>query len=396
MKFLNIFRENTLRVIFTFITIFCAIVMTIGFIQNNFTDRLTTDECVWANEYNGVDPENGIFIIDVIPGGVTDKVGIKGGDILLEINGKPVGNTREATIILNELDSDDKVDYKILRNNQIFNFTINVYKLINLPNIIFSLLGYGFLIIGFLVGYSKPRELTSQIFFFLGCSAGLGFTIIANYAVSFGENNMLMIAYMIGIILFFPLFIHFSLTYPIKFESPYRKPLLIFIYGFLFLLIIASIFFSGKPGTEILGEIFRYSQFVYLVFGITFFILSYVKLSKLGEHNLKKPLKIILVGFIMGAVGFVYLYAVSKFFNVSSFITNSFIFLPTALVLAIPIAFGYSIFRYKILDTEFIVKRGIVFGFITAFIIYQYNFIHHIKWNFFVCFFQGMFSIIRW
>ncbi|MEO8664938.1 MAG: GAF domain-containing SpoIIE family protein phosphatase, partial [Ignavibacteria bacterium] len=34
-----------------------------------------------------------------------------------------------------------------------------------------------------------------------------------------------------------------------------------------------------------------------------------------------------------------------------------------------PMSFGYSIFKYRILDTEFIVKKGLVFGIVTAFIV---------------------------
>ncbi len=55
-----------------------------------------------------------------------------------------------------------------------------------------------------------------------------------------------------------------------------------------------------------------------------------------------------------------------------AFLVNPLVFTPIALVLAIPISIGYSIFKYRIIDTVFIIKKGLVFGIITAFIVGMY------------------------
>lgn len=55
-----------------------------------------------------------------------------------------------------------------------------------------------------------------------------------------------------------------------------------------------------------------------------------------------------------------------------NFLVQPWLYVPCSLVLAIPISFGFAIVKYRILDTEFIVKRGLVFGIVTAFIVGVY------------------------
>ena len=374
MKFLNYFRENTLRLVFTLIGLYCLIIALIGFTYNNFVNTITTDDCRWVESIDGVKPEQGIYIDDVVENGVTDRAGIENRDILLGINGVEVNSVKDAMNTLNEYGNGDIVTYTIYRNGEVLKFDVEVYKYFNVLGVIFSLLGVSFLVVGFLVGYSKPKEITSQIFFFLSCCAAMGFSFIPNVNLFWTNQWFLIINNQIGIIMFFPLFIHFFLTYPIKFDSKYRKFIISFIYLFVLVLAILTLFFLTEKN-NIFVYILNFSLLIYFLFGFTFFLLSYRKLTILKEEQLKKPLKIILRGFLIGALGFLYLAFAPNILPMSIFISSSIALLPTALVLAIPISFGYSIFRYKILDTEFIVKRSIVFGIITGFVVVLYLFL---------------------
>jgi phosphoserine phosphatase RsbU/P len=371
LKFLNFFKENTLRLIFTIIALYCLIIASLGFLHNNIFYSQTTDDCLWRESLNGLKPEKGIYITDIVKGGVADDAGLHESDILLAINGKEVNSNTQAGAILNQYNSSDDVVYTIYRNGEILLVPINVYKVTNILNIIFVLLGVSFLVVGFLVGYSKPKEITSQIFFFIGCAAAMGFSFLPNISLFSSGQIFLLINNQLGLIMFFPLFIHFFLTYPIKFESPKRKLIIGFLYIYITILAILTVAFPA-----VLNFFFVYalnlSLLVYFIFGVTFFLLSYRKLIKQNEEQLKKPLNIIFKGFLIGGLGFAYLFLSPYFIPRTWLINNTLIFLPSAFVLAIPISFGYSIFRYKILDTELIVKRGIVFGIITGFVILLY------------------------
>lgn len=332
-----------------------------------FTERMTTDDCLWLREYNGKTITEGMFIDQIIPGGVSDKAGIKNGDILIAIDGRKFKDSREAQDILNSYTTDQTVSYTVMRGTTIFETTLTVYKVFNILFLIFSLLGFGFLIIGHLVGYSKPKELTSQLFFFLGCSAALGFAVIgvSNFFII---DDFIFINSVMGQILFYPLFVHFFMTYPIKLEFKRRKGFLLLIYGFIFIVDIVQIFFLRNTIKIIvpINLIIIFSITIYILLGIFFFIRSYLQIK---DDQLRNPLRVIMYGFLLGGIGFLYTYSLSLFISVPSFLVQPWIYLPASLVLFIPISFGYSIFKYRILDTEFIIKKGLVFGIITAFIV---------------------------
>ncbi|HMS34024.1 MAG TPA: SpoIIE family protein phosphatase [Ignavibacteria bacterium] len=367
MKLLNKYTDSTIRVIFTFIALYCLIFSSIVFIRTMFTERMTSDDCLWVAEYNGNKLNEGLYIVQILPGGVSDIAGIMEGDILLAINGIKFNNINEAQSILNGFEANELIEYTILRDNTILKKDLRVLKIFNIVFLIFSLLGFGFLVISFLVGYSKPKELTSQLFFFLGCSAAMGFSMIG--IATFGSSfTILQFNFFIGQLFFYPLFVHFFLTYPIRIEFKYRKYFLTAIYGVIIIMGLLRIYTEQETPefNRISSSIGIAIIVIYISLGITFFMNSYYKLK---NETLKKPLKIIINGFLIGGMGFIYSFLIPFFIKKPNFLVQSWIYLPCALVLFIPISFGYSIFKYRILDTEFIVKKGLVFGIITAFIV---------------------------
>lgn len=369
MKFLNRFSDGTLRVIYTFIALYCLTFASILFIKTMFTDRMTTDDCLWLYEVNGK-PLKGELVIDqIIPGGVSDKAGLKNGDVLISIDGLKFNDWKQAQEILNTFDEETPVTYTILRNGNLMNIQINVYKLFNLLYLIFSLLGMGFLFIGHLVGYSKPKELTSQLFFFLSCSASLAFSSVGtNFPINL--YPIFLINLVVGQLCFYPLIVHFFMTYPLKIEKPYRKKLLVILYSIVNLFALFRIIFS-RNDTDIkpINIIGIGIATIYTLLGIWFFLNSY---KKIKDERQKKPLKIILYGFIAAVCGVIYAYSLPIFINKPSFLINPWFYSPIALVLALPVSFGFSIIKYRILDTEFMIKKGLVFGIITVFIVVMY------------------------
>ena len=328
------------------------------------TERMTTDDCLWLSEYQGQKIKEGLYIDQIIPGGVSDKAGLKNGDILIAIDGKKFSGTLEAQNILNSFNTDQTATYTVLRENQILNFEVTVYKLFNILSLIFALLGFGFLIIGHLVGYSKPKELTSQLFFFLGCSAALGFTSV-NVTGDLSTNSFTLVNRIIGLILFYPLFVHFFMTYPVRFEVKNRKYFLITIYFIYLISVIIQLFIQNSAFNIYLIIL----SSIYIITGINFFISTY---GRIKDENLRKPLRIIMYGFVIAGIGVLYTFVIPFIVNKPNFLVTPWIYSPCSLVLAIPVSFGYSIFKYRILDTEFIIKKGLVFGIITAFIVGMY------------------------
>lgn len=364
MKFLNKFSEQNLRYAIAAIGLLSFFISAYAFLDSSVFNRMTNDDCLWVEEYKGVKAKDSLFITKIVPGGVTDKAGVKDGDILVEINGKRFKNVREAQWLINSAETGSVLTYTILRGNEVIKVSFLAYKFFNLFLIVSFLLSLGFLIIGFVVGYSKPKEITSQIFYLLSICFALAYSPgLDNF--SFNYNIVLIYSYVIlkaiGSAFVNPLFVHFFLTYPIKYEFKRRKLFLWIIYLLSIVLMVSTL----SPGN---GAIFTVISAIYMGIGFHYLITSY---RKSDNEIIKKSLKIIIRGFILGFIGLTYL-LIFSFFVKENFLVSPLWYTPFLLVLAIPSSFGYSIFKYKILDTEFIIKKGLVFGILTGIIVLFY------------------------
>jgi len=366
LKKLKNISESTYRVVIIVIALYCLTLSLVSFVNVMVLQRQTVDGCLWVDKLDNIEPDSGTFIVQITPGEVADEAGLLNGDLLIAINGKRFKNSTGAQQVLNNYSS-EFVEYTVLRNGEVFKTNIWVYKFFNVLYLIFWTIGFGFLIVAALVGYSKPKELTSQLFFLLGCSASVG--LIAYSGVNTIINYFYFSNFVFFLLLFHPLFIHFFLTYPIKYNFKYRKVLIIASYLIIFLIPIVQIILNLIfDNSFILQD--KYSGIIigliYILSGFTAFTISY---KRIKETSLKKSLSIIMTGFLIGLIGLLYYALFNIFIDKPIFLINHWLMIPTILVLAIPFSFGYSIFKYRILDTEFIIKRGLIFGIVTAFIV---------------------------
>ena len=164
MKIFNNISENNQRFFIVLIAFLCLLLSLIAFENNFFSKRMTTDDCLWIDKVDSLG-NHFLLITQIIPGGVADEAGIKDGDLLIAINGISLSQSTKAMDILNKFSS-EYITYTVLRNDEIMDFKIWVYKFRNYNFLIFWIVGLGFLFVGAAVGYSKPKELTSKLFFF--------------------------------------------------------------------------------------------------------------------------------------------------------------------------------------------------------------------------------------
>ncbi len=359
-----------------------------------FSMRMTTDDCLWEPIVDSTGKyKPGLTISNVITGGVADEAGLKNGDILIAIDGKEIINSNDGMNILNSY-KDEIITYTVIRNGNTLEFKIYVYKFLDVMFLIFWTLSLGFLLVGFTVGYSNPDEFTSKLFFWLGMVASTGLVLYGNSSglrvlpntptITVVFLTYLLILGIISVFLFPALFLHFFLTYPYKYNFKYRKRIITSVYIFAFfppiIQVILNVITKSKQGFfsfDLISVILFPA--IYTIIGIITFIISY---RKINEPSLKKSLKSIMIGFTIAGIGLIYFLFFRLFIQKPIFLINIWLMLPITLELAIPVSFGYSIFKYRILDTEFIVKRGIVLSLVTFLIVGFYLFLVYIIDNF--------------
>ncbi|CAN5657101.1 hypothetical protein BH10BAC5_BH10BAC5_04390 [soil metagenome] len=372
MDFFKKYGDTFLRPAILVISAYFLSIILIMFVKAAITDQMSNDDAVYSVYYKPDGNSLKIFT-NVIKDGIADKAGIKEGDILLSIDDFSSKDWLEYQHYLNSRSEKDVLTYTIQRGDRIFTTALSIRKYFHTLFFIFLLLGFTFLIIGTLVGYAKPKEGSSIIFYLMCITASIGFLPFGGVYLYISTFGYIYTNILICSVFFFPLLTNFFLIYPIKYPSMFRK---IFIpVSYLAIIIVHVYFFAcstygNTSNLKILYTIAQvYTPLVYVFAGLVFFTVSFIKVKELA---LRKSLKIILVGFITGGVGFIYYFFL--LFNVydSTSAYSVILRMPCILVLAIPISLGYSIFKYRILDTEFIVKKSLVFSLVTFLVVSVY------------------------
>lgn len=363
MRFLSKYSDTTLRFFIVLITLYCLVAGGIPVFYSLFTNKLTIDDSIKIQAT--LDSKPVIQIQQVYKNGAADKAGLMSGDIILAVNGTEVPSLPDFQNVLSGIPKGSTATYYIIRDGVPMNIIVNVHRYFHLIFYIFVLLGFGFLLNGFFVGISKPKELSSEIFFLLSAAASQGFLIYGGVWYYIGKIDYLMTSYFAASIFIYPLIFHFFSVYPLYYDFRKRKLKIFSVYA-LALLINAPAFFQTiyihLSDMRLIDMLFTYFPLLFILASLILFLKSYIKIKEPGE---KKPLRILLVGVTIGFFGLFYYYVIFPSL-MGKFDMNPVLRLPILLVLAIPIAFGWSIYKYKILDTEFFVKRGLVFGMVTA------------------------------
>jgi sigma-B regulation protein RsbU (phosphoserine phosphatase) len=361
------FSENTVRTALILITTYFVLIFG-AIIFNVYTNPLGIDDSLKTQVSSG--DYAGMFAFSQVnEGGVTEQAGIKTGDILVAINGERITSILQDQFILNKLKPNEIAEYTIIRNDIPITINVKPRKYFHLLFYIFALQGFLFLLIGFLVGYSAPKEKASLLFYFLGMSCSSGFLIYGGVQLYFADSSFILYNCIFFSLLFLPVLIHFFASYPKEYQSKFRKPLILLNYILIFALQIALNINAVYNLIELPIVFYRFIQYInlaYILIALAFLIKAYVNIK---DDTLKKSLKIILIGFIIGVLGLIYYFILLSFIYTTDNAFNVLFRIPTIAVLAIPLSLGYSIFKYRILETEFIIKKSLVFGIVTAFIV---------------------------
>ena len=79
-------------------------------------------------DYYGLKERKGVMVMQVFPGDPADKAGITPRDIILSVNGKPVGNSRDLTRMIAGIHVGETVKIKVLRDGKEKAFLVEIAK----------------------------------------------------------------------------------------------------------------------------------------------------------------------------------------------------------------------------------------------------------------------------
>ena len=129
----------------------------------------SNDECLWEPQKAKSDKDSVVILFDRVKvNGVAWDAGIRDGDQLIEIDGKPIKNTIQAQYILNEFDYGQYAPYKYERDGKIYSTKVFVKKLVQFDWLASCLSALFWMLIGFIVLTSKPDGRIHRLFYLWG------------------------------------------------------------------------------------------------------------------------------------------------------------------------------------------------------------------------------------
>lgn len=380
------YRHTTIKIIEKYRSklrtpIFYAMVI-LGIINFYFTVEITpqsNDECLWITRRIDKD-RTGIFFNLVKEDGVTWKAGIRDGDQLLAINGVEIRNTGTAQYLLNQIAAGDSAYYLYESEGDEFESYVEIKKLVNFGSLAIVLASILWLLVAFIAIKSKPDGKLQILFY----KIGVFFTLFASQSLlinNFNSNPLYEYTWFIFLISLLWVFAASYLPfYIIRFFWMFPKPLPILnknyiqkilhylpriIFYSIALFMILQI--SGIIGNTFINIFGRLNYFLLILFlistGIGFISLvySYIKLKTAEE---KRPIFVILVSYALAVSAIIYTSTLANQLAQTIFNDPEY-FLPIFVVAILPLSFGYSVFKYSLMDVGDVVKNAIFYGILT-------------------------------
>ena len=326
---------------------------------------------VWAEPTDGVNWEKrpgGLTALKVDPNGPAYIYGgIKKGDILYSINKSLVNNKIDLLKSFWIAESaGQKITYQINRQGELlFPSLTLVEKRTGLTYFYLALIGLTTLIIGFIVLFNSANPLALPNRYFYALSALLYSFYIFSPT---GQFDLLDSVFYwldkIAFLAFPPLLLHFFLVFPQRKKVLAKHPSTVyFLYAPAVLLFLAKAFFHlpyfNNLNNGLILSITEALEKLDLAHfaGYTITTLATIAHSYFRRPGflVQKQLKWIVYGLGAGIIPFTLLYVIPF---LAGYAPSPFGELTILLQAFIPIAFSYSISRYKLLDLEVILKKA--------------------------------------
>ena len=306
---------------------------------------------------------------------------VKPGDVLFAIDGREVLSRDDIWAALHGADRNDRLTYTILREGESSFVHVTVAPV---PSgslafyYVLAAVGIFSLLVGAGVRLRRPENQATLHFFWLTVA------FCGVMALSFaGRLDPLDLIFYwgdtIALLLLPPLFLHFALMFPERPDSWVRtdagRTLLPLIYLPALLLGLArvGVLWSEAGQGAVLSNvltIIERGEILYLALGLVAGLALMIRaLGRVRSVTARRQLRWIVWGTAFGAAPFVLAYGLPYALGFEPFPGAE---LSAILLGLVPLAFASAIVRYRLMDVEVIIKRGVVYTAATAAIVAIY------------------------
>jgi PAS domain S-box-containing protein len=362
----------------------------------NFSQRLSHQAPPWDG-VTWVDTAQGVIAKAVEPGSAAARAQVNPGDHLIAVSRtgakceavtkgpkcEPIDSAQYVPIYLEEARVGGEIHYLIERPSYPVEtrfYYADIDHLGAIPNwsardLYINLIGLVYLFVGLFVVFKQGGRSPFVLHFAALCLTAFVFhfyTPLGSY-----KDLDLAIAFLrsAGLIMFAPLFLHFSAIYPVRyhlFEERRWRSAVLYLPAAVLLCVATVVFFRDE-----LIKIFPLRLNYSLNFAAGFYKAAFIQLTValvvsavllvrrfvISKNTVaRQQLKWVVWGSILAIAPFTLLYATGFIFADSSNPLSDAAVVP---LIVIPLALGYSVVRYRLMDVELVVRRAAVYAFTT-------------------------------
>ncbi|MDX6559060.1 MAG: hypothetical protein QOF72_2109, partial [Blastocatellia bacterium] len=363
----------------------------------NFSQRLSHQPPPWDG-VTWVDTSHGVVAKTVEPGSSAARAQVIPGDRLIAISmtGKKceevtsgpkcesISVARYVQIYLNDAHAGGDIHYLIERPAYPVEtrfYYADLDHLGTIPNwtardLYINLIGLVYLFVGLFVIFKQGGRSPFVLHFASLCLTAFVFhfyTPNGNY-----KDLDLVVAFLrsAGLIMFAPLFLHFSAIYPVRyhlFEERRWRSALLYIPAVLLLCVATAVFFHDELVKVFPRRLLDYSlnfgagfykaAFIQLAVALVASVVLLVRRFVISKNTVaRQQLKWVVWGSALAIGPFILLYAIGFVLTEGSNPLSDAAVVPLILI---PLAWGYSVVRYRLMDVELVVRRAAVYAFTT-------------------------------
>ncbi|MBA3884795.1 MAG: PAS domain S-box protein [Acidobacteria bacterium] len=334
----------------------------------NIHQRIT-----WAEMNDGVlwgDVDGTLTAREVSPGSPADRAGLRAGDLLLTVDGRVVESPGDVIVALHAAGVADTFTYAVARMGAPQTIEVPLeFAPSGAGGLYYVLAGVGIftLLVGAGVRFRRPDNQATLHFVWLS----IAFFGVLAFSYSGRWDRLDQVFYwsdVVALLLLPPLFVHFALVFPERpngwAQSDAARTVLPLLYLPALLLGSARVVVLAR-GIE--GDLFsrmlvqiEIGELLCLVTSLVAGLLIMVRaLGRVRSVTARRQLRWIVWGTALGAMPFVLGYAVPFILGFTPWPAVEY----TAVLLAlVPLAFASAIVRYRLMDVEVIIKRGLVYA----------------------------------
>ena len=315
--------------------------------------------------------DGSVVAADVAPGTPADAIGLAPGDVLLAIDNRPVQDVADVVEALHGA-GQATLRHTVLRlGAETDVLDVRLAPIPGAPGALYYVLasvGTFTLLVGGAVRLRRPRDASTLHFFWLA----VAFFGVFTFSFSGRLDRLDWVFYWadaISMLALPPLFLHFTLVFP---ERPRKwsagrvgRAVVVLAYVPAFLLGLARAFAVARGSddaagfTALIGALDRIEYFYLAVCFIGGLAGLTRALSQVSTLTARRQLRWIAWGTALGAAPFALGYAVPYAVGIQPSLPMQLSAIPLGLI---PLAYASAIVRYRLMDVEVIVKRGLVYA----------------------------------